>query len=123
MQNVAAEYIALQGRMSSLKEKRAVLVSKEADKERQRNALVEELTLLGVDVNNPLGEIARLEGEAAAELQQAKEQVDQFERELNEAQSGPQPEPQAQAAIPTPQEPQTPEPEKSGLSASDLEIA
>jgi len=85
MQNLAEEYTGLNTRLAQMKERRAVLASREADKERQRTELTAELTLMGVDVSNPAAEIQRLEAEALEDLRRAKEQVDQFERELNEA--------------------------------------
>lgn len=119
MQNLADEYTSLTSRMGRLREQRAVLEAREAEKERQRTQLQEELTLLGVDVSNPAGEIARLEAEANDDLNQAREQVNQFERDLNAATSPQIQEPPPQTAAVQP--PAKPEPKSDGLP--DLEIA
>lgn len=119
MQTLDADYVNLNTKLGRLKEQRAVLVSKELDKERQRATLTEELVLLGIDVSNPAAEIARLEAEAAEELRQAREQVDQFERDLNAATLPQKQETTTPVTALPPQDPTPPEPAEV---PSDLDI-
>jgi len=76
------EYLALSDRVNSLKEKRAILVSNEAQKADERAELLEELKNAGVDPEHPALEIQRLELEIKSEYEEAKALVDQFEVEL-----------------------------------------
>jgi len=76
------EYLALSDRVNALKEKRAILVSNEAQKADERAELLEELKNAGIDTANPREEIERLEGEIQAEYDLAEAQVDQFEVDL-----------------------------------------
>jgi len=79
------EYLQLTGRVSELKERRAILVSKEEQKAQERKGLLEELEAAGIDPSKPREEIDRLEKEIQEEYDRAKAQVDQFEEELKAA--------------------------------------
>jgi len=79
------DYLELSEKVSSLKERRAILASNEEKKANERKELLEELVKFGVDPNNPAKETQRLELEIASEYEQAKKAVDQFERDLNAA--------------------------------------
>lgn len=79
------DYLDLSEKVSSLKERRAILASNEEKKANERKELLEELVKFGVDPEKPLEEIERLEKEISDEYERAKKAVDQFEVALDAA--------------------------------------
>lgn len=83
MTNEQQEFVDLTDRLSSLKERWAVVKAREEEKQKERERLLEELRILGVDTNNLDGEEKRLESEIQEWLKKAKQSVDTFEQQLN----------------------------------------
>lgn len=82
------EYQELTQRVERLRESRAVLVSREAEKKIKRQLLEQELKAAGVDVEHIDLELARLEKEEAETLAAARTAVETAEREMSEALKG-----------------------------------
>lgn len=81
------EYQDLTGRLTDLRQRRAVLAAREEDKAREREALEADLVAAGIDVADLDGEEARLVREVGEALDAATESLDQFESELSVAET------------------------------------
>jgi len=110
------EYLALQKRTEELNQRRAVLVSKEADRKAERNQLETELKAEGIDTDRPAEEIIRLIEEIDAEYLRQKQLVDDFEQKLSQSKPGSTNTP---APAPTPTRAPEPQPNPGSLSIDD----
>ena len=79
-----ADYKALISRLEELRQKRAVLISREEDKAAERKILEVQLTELGVDITKPSEELERLEIEIQADYRRQEELVTQFQKALED---------------------------------------
>lgn len=86
--SVEKQYEELVNRLSSLRERRAVLVSKEAEKEVRRTELEGYLREAGIDLSNPVAELTRLNDELTENYQVADQAVTEFETALEKIESG-----------------------------------
>lgn len=82
------QYLELGEKLTRLKERRAVLEAREADRAKESERISAELRLVGVDPTNPDAEIERLTREIDAEFARAQSEIDTFERDLTAAEEG-----------------------------------
>lgn len=78
-------YQALTTKLQELARQHAVLESREAEKAAEREKIILELKAAGINVDTPNEEIARLDAEIAANLQEMTVRVETFERDLKAA--------------------------------------
>lgn len=85
MSEQVQRFTELADRLARLKERRAVLVSKEEEKRKERVKLEAELQAMGVDPTKLDEEEARLTKELDDLYQKSKVEVDEFEKKLQES--------------------------------------
>ncbi len=110
------DYIQLTERHAKAMQALAVLQAEEKNKAKRLKEVKDTLTAAGIDPERPEEEKARLEKEAAEALQQAREKLDAFEKQL----AAPvEPEPDVEKAeAPVPEEPRRDLP----ISDDDIDI-
>jgi len=82
--SIEEEYAQLEGRLVQARERLAVLNAREEEKKQRREALLKQLSIEGVDIDDLEGEEKRIQKEVGEELKEAEGAVDRFEAELKD---------------------------------------